>query len=521
MPGPDGKADTYGLDFRLPESAQRRGAIVFLVDGLNARVVEEMLGQGQLPALKKYFVDRGLYAPRAAASTPTVTIANLTSVVTGQFPGHHGVTGVNWFDRNQLIWRNYDSIAQKNTLDGDYSAATLYELLNDELTFSLFFQPHRGATKFFENWTSAAPPFIFGWYEFVDRLTLWRFQQAADLSRQVGRLPALTIAYLLAPDFEAYEHGVSSSQYVQALQHTDRQIGRVMGDIERAGLLEKVVVALVSDHGMSDVRGHFRLQRFLSKQEGLKIGSTHWWEQDPFEERLEDHEKVTTVPYGSGDRYWALCMRKPIRRAGHIIGMEPWLQRPSAEDLRAYPTRGGPADLPEILVQQPAVDAVAYAAGPNRARIRRRSGEVEFRQDGGRGTAITYHVISGTNVLGWEEQVSPQALRGEPLSERQWLQETIDTDYPDVPAQILSYFRAQRAGDLAVFATPGWDFNDAHKAGHGGLGPADVFVPLMLAGPGVPHARLEAARTVDLAPTLLKLLGRPIPPGLDGAPLVP
>jgi arylsulfatase A-like enzyme len=37
----------------------------------------------------------------------------------------------------------------------------------------------------------------------------------------------------------------------------------------------------------------------------------------------------------------------------------------------------------------------------------------------------------------------------------------------------------------------------------------------------VPKGTLPLARTVDLAPTILQLLDRPIPPGLDGAPLLP
>ncbi len=521
MPAATGDSHTFGLDFSLPDSAPKRGAIVFLVDGMNASVVEKMLEAGELPALKKYFVDRGLYAPRAAAAIPSVTLANLTSVVTGVFPGHHGVTGVNWFDRNQLVWRDYSTIAQKNTLDGDYAATTIYELLNDELTFSLFFQPHRGATKFYEDRLSAGPPFFFGRYEYVDRLTLHRFEEVCDLAREVGRFPALTIVYLLAPDYRAYGHGVSSAQYAEALRHSDRQIGRVLSDIERAGLLDKIVIALVSDHGMGDIHGHFHLERFLSNDVGLKIGTTHWWENDPFEERLEDNEKVTTVPYGSGDRYWALCMRKPIIKDGKVTGTAPWFARPSAEDLQAYPTRRWPANVPDILVRQPAVDAVAYACGPNRVRVRRSRGEVEFRQDGGRGAPIAFKTISGDDPLGWKGKVSPEAMQGKPLPERQWLRETIHTDYPDLPAQILSYFRARRAGDLVVFAAPGWDFDNKNQGGHGGIRPEDIFVPLMLAGPGVPRSRVEEARSVDLMPTLLKLLGRDIPADLDGAPLVP
>lgn len=48
-------------------------------------------------------------------------------------------------------------------------------------------------------------------------------------------------------------------------------------------------------------------------------------------------------------------------------------------------------------------------------------------------------------------------------------------------------------------------------------------VPLLLAGPGVPAARVSAclARTADLVPTLLDLAGLAVPAGLDGETLIP
>jgi len=521
VPEATGPADTYGLDFSLPPDAPKQGVVVFVSDGVNAQIFQEMLDAGQLPAIKKYFVDRGLYAPRAVASTPTVTLANLTSLVTGQFPGHHGVVGINWFDRNQLIWRNYSMIAQKNELDGDYLSPTLYEHLQDELTFSLFFQPHRGATKFVEDRTSAGPAFFLGYYEYVDRLTLSRFRYVMDIARQYHRFPALTVVYLLATDFHAYKYGVSSAEYREALTHTDRQIGRVLGDMERAGLLDHVVIALTSDHGMVDVKQHCRLEDFLRRKVGLTIDSTHWWENDPFEARLEDSKKVSIVPYGSGYQYWALCMRKPIRKDGQVVGFEPWVVRPRAEDLRSYPTKYGPTDLPKVLCGLEAVDAVAYAPTADSVRIVRRTGEVEFRQTGGADGPIIYHVIVGDDPLGWKGKVSPEVLDGTSLTPRQWLRATMRTDYPDLPAQLLAYFQSHRAGDLGVFAVPGWDFNTGNRSGHGGLRAQDMYVPLLLAGPGVPHGKVETVRTVDLMPTLLKLLGREIPPGLDGQSMIP
>src|SRR5690554_6174975 len=110
VPSAHGPSDTYGLDFSLAPKAkeQAQGAIIFFVDGLNAEIFDEMLHNGELPAIKKYFVDRGAYAPCAVASLPSSTLANQTSMMTGMFPGHHGVVGTEWFDRSNLLYRNYN-----------------------------------------------------------------------------------------------------------------------------------------------------------------------------------------------------------------------------------------------------------------------------------------------------------------------------------------------------------------------------------------------------------------------------
>ncbi len=519
VPSADGPADTYFLAFdRVARVAdQTDGAIVFFVDGVNPFIFQEMLDAGQLPAIRKYFVDRGLYAPRTVVNIPSVTLANETSVMTGQYPGHHGITGINWFDRNRLVWRNYETISQKNCLDNDHRAATLYEQFPDRTTFSLFLQAHRGSTHFFENWTSAGPPFFFGWFEFVDRLTLYRLNEVIDTAVVRREFPALTVAYLLAPDFRAYGLGVESDLYRKALVHTDRQIGRVLGDIERAGLIDKVTIALVSDHSLCEVKRHFPIHDFLKRRVGLDVADKTLWENTSFQDRRDYYERFSAVLYGSGDCYWALCLRKPLDGADGKPAFAAWPVRPEASDMVNYPTcDGGRVNLMATLVEQEAVDAVAYAVAPDVVRLVRKSGEVEFRQPGGRGAGISYHCIAGDDPLGWQGHVPAAMLDGTPHSPDEWLAATIATEFPGLPAQLVAYFRARRAGDLAVFAAPGWDFRTQNRAGHGGLRPADMLVPMMLAGPGVPRGTVTVAQTVDLMPTLLHLLGRPIPADLDG-----
>ncbi|MBN1435733.1 MAG: alkaline phosphatase family protein [Sedimentisphaerales bacterium] len=519
VPSADGPSDTYGLDFANVSFDDADGVVMFLVDGMSPDIFEVMIEEGRLPNIERFFLDRGLYVPRAVSNTPSVTLANLTSLVTGRFPGHHGVVGINWFDRTRLIWRNYETIAQKNTLDGDYTAETIYEMLPDRTTFSIFYQAHRGATKFVENWTSAGPPFFFRQYQFVDRLTLSRLDILIDVAEQRGEFPAFTMVYLIAPDFHAYNFGVNSPEYRAAMEHTDRQLGRVLSDMERAGLLDRIHVVLTSDHNMAEVNHHFHLGTFLAGTVGLSVSPDRLWESTAFEDRMAQYEDYSTVVYGSGDRYGAVCLRRPIREGGRVVGFDSWTVRPSVEDLRNYPTANGDANLLEVLLRQEAVDAVTYSMGENRVRVMRDGGEVEFRQADGAGGGISYHLISGDDPLGYAE-VCGEMLTGEAFLPRVWLEATAGSDYPNLPAQILAYFRAPRAGDIAVFAGGDWDFNTVNRSGHGGLRPEDITVPLMIVGPRIAHEEIAVAQTIDLVPTILDLLGREIPQGLDGESLL-
>jgi len=567
---PDERERPFGFDFPPPRPDEGPSAIVFFVDGVNRTVLARMLEAGRLPNLKHYFVDRGLWLQRCVTVIPSVTLACETSSVTGLFPGRHGVTGIKWFDRNRLIWRNYETVAQKNALDGDYIAPTLFERLPDATTMSLFFQAHRGATKFAENWTSAGPPYFFGWYDLVDRLSLLRFEIASAVARRRGAFPTLIIAYMLWPDMEAYRSGVSSEAYERALEHTDAHIGRVLRDLEAAGRLDRTVLVLATDHGMMDVTRHWPIEKVLRDRWRLDVADRHLWEETRFEDRLAYYDRHACVLAGSGDRAWAVYLRKPKppaseagdggraateRAAGGTAAapaFEDWLLRPTVEDLRAYPTRDGRRiDLIDRLRRTPAVDVVAYRAGPGRIHVTGRRGTAEIAVSrawrpplpGGEGgvSAVSppgaapppggrpvppprpgdlryaYRVVQGEDPLGYAETLPPKMLLAAPHDAQTWLRATIDTAHPDLVPQLAAYFEAPRSGDLAVFAAPGWDFGETLRGGHGGLRPEEMVTALLVSGPGVPHGRRnEPVRLVDLVPTLLGLLGRPVPTDLDG-----
>lgn len=518
-PPPNGPTDTYFLNFPTPKELDRcDGAIVFFVDGVNSFIFQEMLQAGELPAIQHYFVDRGLYAPHALSNIPSITLPNETAVVTGLYPGHHGITANRWFDRQELFWRDYESIAEKNYLNKDFSAPTIFQMSPDRTTLSIFYEAHRGATRFREQRASGGPVFLFHWYEFMDRITLSHFRTFIEMACKDRKVPAVTFVYLLAPDFRAYAGGTSSPKYREALRHTDRQVGRVLGDLERAGLLDGLHIVMTSDHGFDDVHWHFMIEPYLRDVVGLDLAREHLHELVPSALRQAIYNSHAAMSFGGGDQYEAICLRRPVRQNGKVVGFAPWADRPTAEDLAAYPTKNGLVDLPKTLVAQRAVIAVTHAAGPGRVRVVMKNGTVEFcRRDDG---CIVYQAAPGSDPLCWSGKVPDEMLAGRPATAREWLAATIDTDFPGLPGEILAYFEACRAGDIAVFSGPGYDFDNHNCGGHGGIDKFDMTVPLLIAGPGVPHCQIRVAQSVDLLPTLLTLTGRCVPPGLDGQSLV-
>ncbi len=95
---------------------------------------------------------------------------------------------------------------------------------------------------------------------------------------------------------------------------------------------------------------------------------------------------------------------------------------------------------------------------------------------------------------------------------------TAASDYPDAPWQVCEFFRSPRAGDLIVCARPGYDLRarfeyQPHNGSHGGLHREHMLVPAAVNGAW----GAERIRSVDLFPSILQSLGKPIPDAIDGA----
>ncbi len=508
------------LDVSIGTDEPQRGAVVFLLDGVNPRIFKEMLAAGDLPNIDAQFVQRGFHAPMAVSDTPSLTAVNLPAMITGQLADEHGVVGVNWFDRETLLWRDYTVVTQKNQLDNDYTGETIFEALSDRESYALFFQAHRGATMFYEN-LSSGPALLLGQYEAVDRLTFARLEDVAASAREAGRWPAVTMLYLPSADFYGHHvemegsfvdvHGrrfiTSDSAYRDALALLDERIGQVMKDFAAAGMGDDLLFILTSDHGLRQVNGHFHLARFLRDECGVDMVLTKVAENETFETRQMVYNAHAGLASCSGNRYGAIQLRRPMRE-GDNVTFAPWPQRPSEADLHNYPTMDGHTiDLPATLAAREEVAAVSWQGDGGEVFIQTGAGTVSLtpRADG----RVVYTLVAGSDPLGWDEHVDAALLAGEPADVDRWLAETVGLALVDAPRQLPAYFQARRAGDIVAFAGGDWDFTGHYHAGHGGIHAEELHVPLLVRGPGIaPGSTLPVVRRDVVTPTILTYLGR-------------
>ncbi|MFP6664820.1 MAG: sulfatase [Deltaproteobacteria bacterium] len=143
--------------------------------------------------------------------------------------------------------------------------------------------------------------------------------------------------------------------------------------------------------------------------------------------------------------------------------------------------------------------------------------------------------VQGESSAALRDEEDPQAVLARDLSRRRpddlaWLATLYDAEVATVDRAIFDLRAALAAhgvaGETLIVLTSdhGEAFGEHHAVGHGrSLFAEELRIPLILHGPGIgaPGRREPGiARQIDLLPTLLELVGRPIPAGVEGESLL-
>jgi hypothetical protein len=457
------------------------------MDGARPDVFAYLASRGDLPNISRYVLEQGTSVPATTVFPSTTGVAYLP-FLTGCYPGTCNVPGIRWFDRERYAghWirdrkhaRNYcgPQGALLNT-DLDPNLKSIFDFEADSVALCTPFT--RGLTPGGERgqlsrlvWGGLAH--YTGAYMLVDRWV------ARALRRVARERPRFTFVVLPGIDGTTHFFDPWHPEVFTAYRQVDAMVGRYAAD---GGMDGDHLTLLVSDHGMSKIDWHADVSLALEEHGLPVLRHPVLWRKDP----------VLAVAV-SGNGSAQVYLRPGV----------PTTERWPISAIEAGEVPSIPRDLVEFLLS---VDGVALLAGTEGDDVIVRSREGAARLTQVDRDHIRY-VPETADVL----QLSG---RGVTMSDRQWLNHSLDRRFPDAPTQILQLFRSQRTGELALVAEHGADLRleweiPEHRSGHGSLTP-DHMRCLFASNRPI----MGPVRTVDVFPLLLEHLGYEVPAGIDG-----
>lgn len=262
----------FVLILALPAIAEQPSHVVVVsVDGL---MPSSYLKAGELglktPNLRALMGD-GVWADGVIGVLPSVTYPSHTTMITGVPPAVHGI------DSNKVVdpegtskdaWRWYAGEISAPTLIDSAAAATL-------TTATISWPVSVGMRSTFnvpEFWRSEHPsdlhllaavstPRILeraGAYrgKAIPPLPKWTDEERVDIARYLleKHRPQLTLLHIFDTDSAQHSHGPGSPEALAAIERADAHIGRLRDAARVAGILERTVFVIVSDHGFLPIR---------------------------------------------------------------------------------------------------------------------------------------------------------------------------------------------------------------------------------------------------------------------------
>ena len=463
--------------------------LVILCDGARPDVMQRLMAASEMPVVKQHFFDRGGF--RAATSVfPTVSGPAHLPVLTGAHPGRANLPGIRWAERPGrlgFLFRTRSYMAPFRPFKLAYDVApgvtTLFQHVEGMADVNTWFVrgcPARARrTRFSKAFAFLRSLASKDWY-------------SGDLQAEHATVRAFAagfrsvFAVFPAVDELGHRFGPLCDQSYEAYRRFDKALGRVLDALVRAQQLDRTLVVLTSDHGQTATHTHFELDAFVAGVYPKKLSYPRLWRN------LFSADAAVMV---SGNAMANI----------YLAGESGWNEAP---DIEAPGRR--PAELMAQLLEQPSIDHVIYKRAEQRYVIANKLGRAAVEVNGQSDQrTVTYSV----------EGADPLSLGSLParMTREQVLSLTAASDYPDAPWQVAEFFRSPRAGDLIVCARPGYDLRanfeyQPHKGSHGGLHRDHMMAPAAVTGTW----SQQNIRTVDLFPSILQALGKPIPGAIDG-----
>jgi hypothetical protein len=468
-----------------------------MIDGATHEVMRELIDAGDLPALAA-LAEAGGGLKKAVTCFPSTTGPAYIPYFMGLFPGTANVPGYRWLSR-----AGYNDAGSRwgrpglASYSGPEGASFDRDLPADYPTWFDHFGSSRNILNLLtrgcdprDDLTRRIKPFV---YTIGHYLHQWRLADAIAaraLVRAVKEGPEFIACAFNGVDGHSHERHPRAPKVVESYRTIDRAVAAARAALKEAGRDEETLWVVGSDHGHSATHTHIDVAKLMDELGFPCLYYPRLWRRDAHCAEMVSGNGMTQLyfrnPQGWHDpRGW---------RNGHGWGERlPW------EEIEAR-------QVPQALLAVEGVDLVAGQTADGATKVRTSAGE---------------------GTISWQDGFCSYDFRGEDplacgrfskLDADEVLHRGFDSPRPDAALQLPQLFRAERSGDLIVSAKRGFDLRarwelPEHHSTHGALIQPQMYVPVIFS-----H-RVEADhfRTADVFPTVLRLMGKEPPAGIDGA----
>lgn len=495
---------------------------ILLLDGLSQSIFEQNLQANKLPNLKK-LIQSGTYIKNGIGAFPSMTGYAFYPFITGKDASTSGIYGLRWFDRNleEGNLRNY--VGRTNihmNQDIDSQQKNIFELSDDQYTCSINSYMNKGVKESaLTGWRHTTSKFehtpLFRFLAaipyFGERITADFFEHetyAMDLAKkQLERNPKVQWVTLPSLDAMNHIHG-TTADYSILLTHIDSLIGNFVQTIDNLGQSNTRALAIITDHGISDVHQNIDLRHNFKQGLGLELerGESVHLLTDELKTPLEEFENKDGYFVINGNLSAYLYMRNPIEKDTKLS----WRKKLLSPQLQAYSTPEGDENLLHFLAQQEGIGLLAAQQNDSTiwVQLDDQTATIRKYQNG-----YAYTPING-DPLGYDSDTLASKLMDTQFhSADTWLAHTVQTDYPDAIYRLYELMSKPGVGDLLICSKKGYDlaadyelFVGNYKGGHGGLHKDLLKVPYILYLPNQAPKQLNYARSEEVGGMIMEYL---------------
>lgn len=213
---------------------------------------------------------------------PTKTFPNHYSIATGLYPAHHGIVGNTIYDPDMDSWfriSDREAVEDSRWWLGEPIWVTAEK---QGMTAGTFFWPGSEApvdgvqATYWKRFDAGIPA-----RDRIDEVVHW-------LELPESERPRLVTLYFADTDHAGHDHGPDSDDVREAVETVDANIGLLMSELETRGLLDRINLIVVSDHGMVDVSP----DRAVFVEDYFDVG----------ESRISEYSPVLMIEPGEGRR---------------------------------------------------------------------------------------------------------------------------------------------------------------------------------------------------------------------------